>query len=167
MVLRPAADDDREMVLRWRNHPSVRAASFTRHEIGPAEHARWWSAVRGDSSRRMLIYERDSVPAGVVLFSAYDRTSATWAYYLDVAGTTGRGDELAVWFGLERAALDHAFQVLGVALLRGEVLARNAAVRALHRRFGFREVGEYMRDIDGHPEEVVQIELRSDEHAHR
>ncbi len=167
MVLRPAADDDREMVLRWRNHPSVRAASFTRHEIGESEHARWWAAAGADRTRRLLVYEHGGIPAGVVVFSAYDGESATWAYYLDVAGAAERGDELAVWLGLERAALGHAFEVLGVAVLRGEVLAANTAVRALHRRFGFREVGAYVRNIGGRPEQVVRIELRSDEYAHR
>ena len=38
-VLRDATDDDRDAVLAWRNHPQVRRASLTRHEIGADEHA--------------------------------------------------------------------------------------------------------------------------------
>jgi len=54
-VLRPAAYADRDLILPWRNHPSVRAVSLTTHEIKPEEHARWWEKRWRD----VLIYEDD------------------------------------------------------------------------------------------------------------
>ncbi|PZG38935.1 GNAT family N-acetyltransferase [Spongiactinospora gelatinilytica] len=159
-MLRAAEERDLETVRRWRNHPLVREASFTTHEILPAEHARWWAGVRDDPTRRVLIYG-DDPPRGVVTFSGlggFDR-SASWGFYLDLAGLEQDGGLLRAWVGIERAALGHAFGVLGLLILHGEVLAANAAVRELHRRFGFTETSVYHREIDGVSREVVAIRL--------
>ncbi|WP_188191027.1 GNAT family N-acetyltransferase [Nonomuraea sp. SYSU D8015] len=161
-MLRSVRDDDLPAMRRWRNHPRVRASSFTTHEIGEAEHARWWAAVRADATRRVLIYDHEGAAAGVVAYSSLTRESATWGFYLDLDGLQRAGTLLRAWIGLERAAIDHAFGALGVSALRGEVLADNEPVRALHRRFGFAEVATYRRDVDGAPRDIVAVELRKE-----
>ena len=68
-MLRPATDGDVETIRRWRNHPKVRRASFTTHEIGPEEHRAWWEAVSADPTKRVLIFERNGTPGvSVVLY---------------------------------------------------------------------------------------------------
>jgi len=147
-VLRPAAYADRDLILPWRNHPSVRAVSLTTHEIRPDEHARWWEKRWAD----VLIYETDDgTPAGVVIFDGN-----TWSFYLDVAGL---GDRLlGAWMRLEKEAVEYAFGTLGLQTLGGETLADNAQVLALHRRFGFRETRRYERLVDGERKTVVWTE---------
>ncbi|WP_344834105.1 GNAT family N-acetyltransferase [Actinocorallia longicatena] len=160
-MLREPTEDDLDAVRRWRNHPQVRAASFTTHEISAEEHRRWWTAVRSDPSRRVLVYEHRSVPSGVVTFSGLDGDAPEWGFWLDLDGL---GDALMpAWIGLERAAVDHAFTVLAVPALHGEVLAGNAAVLALHRRTGFRESGRHIRRINGIDQEVVRLVLTREE----
>ncbi|GAA0798983.1 GNAT family N-acetyltransferase [Spirilliplanes yamanashiensis] len=153
-MLRPAADADRDPVLAWRNHPEVRQASFTTHEIGAADHAAWWA---GGGRDRILIFEYAGRPAGVVTIEA----DGTWGYYLDVAGLTERREFLPAWLELEREAIGYAFDVLGLERLTGETLAWNTPVLALHRRFGFRETDRHQRPVDGVPQEVVRTELRA------
>jgi UDP-4-amino-4,6-dideoxy-N-acetyl-beta-L-altrosamine N-acetyltransferase len=154
-VLRAATDADRDAVLAWRNHPQVRHASLSRHEIGAAEHAAWWAAVRADPTRRLLIYERRGTPAGVVAFADLDSDVAAWGFYLDVASLEATGELLPAWLELERAAVEHAFGELAVSALGGETLAWNTPVIALHRRFGFAVRSTYVVDVDGAPQEVV------------
>jgi hypothetical protein len=84
-VLRAATDTDRDTVLGWRNHPDVRAVSLTTHVIEPDEHAKWWENALPDPALKILIYEDDGVPAGVVIFDLR-RSPAVWSFYLDVAG---------------------------------------------------------------------------------
>ena len=146
-MLRPARDSDRDLVLPWRNHPSVRAVSLTTHEIAPAEHAAWWARRSAD----VLIYEEDGVPAGVVIFNG-----STWSFYLDVEGLGRR--LLPAWMRLEKEAVEYAFGTLGLETLGGETLADNKQVLALHRRFGFRETRRYERLVDGVPKTVVWTE---------
>lgn len=165
-TLRPATDDDRELVRLWRNHPQVRRASLTTHEIGPAEHERWWRATAADPTRRVLIFTRAGRPAGVVVFTNLDLVvgSGAWGFYLDVAGLAERGDLVPAWLDLERAAVAYAFGELGLARLGGETLAWNTPVLALHRRFGFTETRTYEREVDGRPQRVVWTELRRGAH---
>ncbi len=158
-MLRLARDGDRDLVLGWRNHPRVRQASFSTGEITPSEHARWWAAVRADPRRRVLVYCHDGAPAGVVTFRLEDDGAATWGFYLDVDGLTGRGSLLPAWIGLERETIAYAFDELGACRLVGEVLARNAPVLALHQRFGFTRTAGYDRDVDGARQPVVEVQL--------
>ncbi|MEU1727091.1 GNAT family N-acetyltransferase [Nonomuraea sp. NPDC005692] len=162
-MLRRVQDGDLPVMRQWRNHPKVRAASFTGHEISEGEHARWWSAVRADPARQVLIYEHDGAGAGVVTYSELGGERASWGFYLDLDGLERSGALLRAWVGLERAAIDHAFGPLGLTTLRGEVLADNEPVRRLHRRFGFAEVATYRMPVDGVPREVVAVELHKEE----
>lgn len=159
-MLRAAAEADREMTRRWRNHPSVRTVSFTTHEISAEEHRRWWEAVRADPARRTLIYERDGVPCGVVNFFDHDLAgrSAMWGIYLDVEGLDD--DELlGAWWECEREAIDYAFGPMDLLVLRAEALVDNTAVRWLHRRYGFVETPGEDRVIDGAARPTVTVEL--------
>ncbi|MFI7113565.1 GNAT family N-acetyltransferase [Nonomuraea sp. NPDC050227] len=162
-VLRRVRDDDLPVMRHWRNHPKVRAASFTGHEISEDEHARWWAAVRADATRQVLIYDHAGARAGVVTYSELGGDSAYWGFYLDLDGLERSGAVLRAWVGLERAAIDHAFGPLGLTTLRGEVLADNESVRRLHRRFGFAEVATYRMPVDGVPREVVAVQLTKEE----
>ena len=154
-MLRPAVDADRDTVLAWRNHPDVRRVSLTTHVIAPEEHAAWWRAATADPARRLLVFEHDGRPAGVVVFDL-GHSPAVWSFYLDVAGLGSA--LLPAWLRLERAAVQHAFGELGLDRLGGETLATNTQVLALHRRFGFRETRRYERLIDGTPQTVVWTE---------
>jgi UDP-4-amino-4,6-dideoxy-N-acetyl-beta-L-altrosamine N-acetyltransferase len=159
-VLRAALDTDRDAVLDWRNHPEVRRVSLTTHVIGADEHRAWWKRAADDPARRVLIFEHDGVPAGVVIFSDIDprEKSATWGFYLDVAGLTRAGTLLPAWLRLEAQVVAYAFGELGLDRLGGETLASNTQVLALHRRFGFTETRRYTRPVDGIPQDVIWTE---------
>jgi UDP-4-amino-4,6-dideoxy-N-acetyl-beta-L-altrosamine N-acetyltransferase len=159
-MLREATESDQEMIRRWRNHPKVRQASHTTHEIGEREHARWWSGVQADPARRVLIYELDGTACGVVTFSEHDRAagSALWGFYFDLEGLWRRGDLPPARAGLGPAALAYAFEIMDLTVVRGEVLADNAGSLRLHREYGFAETGREVRESDGEPRDVVQVE---------
>ena len=163
-MLRTAYLTDLDLMLAWRNHPEVRRVSLNQHVITPEEHATWWQATEGDPTRQVLVYERDGHPAGVVSFFDLDDTtrSASWGYYLDLKGLEERGQTLLAWIEVQREAVRYAFDSLGLSVLRGEVLATNEAVRQLNRRQRFVEVGSRTVVIEGHPTEVVDIELRAE-----
>jgi RimJ/RimL family protein N-acetyltransferase len=163
-MLREATDDDVLTIREWRNHEKVRGVSQNTEVIPLDDHLKWWAAVQGDPTRRVLIYEHDGVACGVVNFAQIttdpDGTpSAEWGFFLDTDGVAARGNTLSVWMGLEKAAIDYAFDVLKLGVLRGETLGWNTAVRQLHKRFGMTEPGSIYRLIDGELTEVVFNEL--------
>lgn len=163
-MLRPATDADSADVLRWRNHPEVRAVSLTRHEISGEEHAAYWAATATRPDREVYVYVRHDVPSGVVTFFDIDREAGTaqWGYYLDNDGLQQRGELLPAWIEIQRQAKRYAFDELGLTTLEGEVLETNEAVRRFNRRNGFEEIERYTRDIDGTQTPVLRVRARND-----
>ena len=158
-MLRPATDADSADVLRWRNHPEVRAVSLTRHEISDEEHEAYWAATRASDAREIYVYVRHGVTSGVVTYFDIDRESgsAWWGYYLDNDGLKERGELLPAWIEIQRQAKRLAFDELGIRTLEGEVLEANEAVRRFNRRNGFQEVDRYTHDIDGVATPVLRV----------
>ena len=158
-MLRPATDADSAVVLRWRNHPEVRAVSLTRHEISEEEHEAYWAATRASDAREIYVYVRHGVTSGVVTYFDIDRAagSAWWGYYLDNDGLKERGELLPAWIEIQRQAKRLAFDELGLRTLEGEVLEANEAVRRFNRRNGFQEVDRYTHDIDGVATPVLRV----------
>jgi predicted dehydrogenase/RimJ/RimL family protein N-acetyltransferase len=62
--LRRATDRDADLLLRWRNDPIARAASFDTKEIRPAEHRAWLEQKLADPGTRLLVATTDGVPVG-------------------------------------------------------------------------------------------------------
>ncbi|HEX6443663.1 MAG TPA: GNAT family N-acetyltransferase [Streptosporangiales bacterium] len=168
-MLRDAEEADLEAIRRWRNDERVRVVSLTSHEIGPEEHRRWWRRASTDPSRRVLVYERAGVPSGVVNFFDLDDTARTvaWGFFLDLAGLDARGETLPAWLEIQRDALDHAFDVLGVDVLTGEVLEHNTVVRRMNRRFGFAEGEPTVRTAGDRVVRVHPIRLHRDDRRAR
>lgn len=67
---RPATREDADLLLRWRNEPSVREWSRSTAEIDSADHLRWLGrAVAGPGRQTLFVVERGGSPAGTVRFA--------------------------------------------------------------------------------------------------
>jgi pseudaminic acid biosynthesis N-acetyl transferase len=132
-TLRSIRDDELELMLSWRNAPSVRANMYTRHVITIDEHRAWWERTRQRDDQRYFMYENAGTPLGIVCFNAIDTVNqhGFWAFYASPDAPRGTG------VCMEFLALNYAFEVLKLHKLSCEVLAFNAAVIKLHQKFGF------------------------------
>lgn len=153
-MLRAATDDDKDLALKWRNHPVVRAVSLQQQPISEDEHAEYWASLKGNHHRKVYIYEFADTPAGVVTFFDIDDGYAMWGYYLDNDGLEARGQLLPAWIKIQREAVRLAFGPtdkggLALDVLEGEVLEANEAVRSMNKRNGFEEIGLDNVEIDG------------------
>ncbi|WP_246485894.1 GNAT family N-acetyltransferase [Kribbella qitaiheensis] len=165
-VLRTATDGDVDIIRILRNQEPNREVSINSHEISADEHAGWWAKTRVDPTRRVLIYEREGVTAGVVNFfdlelDAEPRTGA-WGFFLDTVGLAERGETLPAWIEVMKDATGYAFDELGLAELHGEVLEHNAVVRQMNRRFRFVEGAPETRSTEGREITVLPISLHKD-----
>ncbi|GAA1589726.1 hypothetical protein GCM10009804_52430 [Kribbella hippodromi] len=159
-MLRTATDADVGLILTMRNQQANRDVSLTTHEISADEHAAWWAKTSLDPGRRVLIYLRDGVPAGVVNFFDLDGTSGSWGFFLDAEGLAETGATLPAWIEVMREATEYAFDELGLELLTGEVLEHNTVVRQMNRRFRFTEGTPETRYAGGREIIVIPISLR-------
>ncbi|TDD50620.1 peptide chain release factor 2 [Kribbella antibiotica] len=162
-MLRAATDDDVDLIRQLRNQQANRDVSITSHEIGADEHAAWWAKASVDPTRRVLIYVRDGVTAGVVNFFDLDGPTGSWGFFLDADGLAERGETLPAWIEVMREATSYGFDELGLDLLTGEVLEHNTVVRQMNRRFRFVEGAAEQRGAVT----VIPISLRSEDRRQR
>lgn len=162
-MLREATDSDVDDIRRWRNQPPNRDVSITSHEITAEEHAAWWAKASADPTRRVLIYERGTVPSGVVNFFDLSGKTGAWGFFLDAEGLAERGETLPAWIEVMKDATGYAFDTLGLEELHGEVLEHNAVVRQMNRRFRFTEGEPETRTAGGREIIVYPIRLHKDD----
>lgn len=147
-TLRDIHDNELALMLAWRNAPSVRANMYTQHEISLDEHRSWWAGIRQRDDQKYFMYEYQGVPAGIVAFTDINANSrnASWAFYASPEAAKGTGTRM------EFLALEYAFSTLRLHKLYCEVLAFNAPVIGLHKKFGFQVEGifrqQYRKDAE-------------------
>jgi UDP-4-amino-4,6-dideoxy-N-acetyl-beta-L-altrosamine N-acetyltransferase len=135
--LRPINRHELELMLTWRNAPTVRANMYTRHEIGWNEHLSWWERTQNLSEHQYFMYELKNSPLGIIAFNGIDTANqnCSWAFYASPDAPKGTGGRM------EYLALEHAYENVRLHKLCCEVFAFNTSVIRLHEKFGFRIEG--------------------------
>ncbi|WP_288365283.1 UDP-4-amino-4,6-dideoxy-N-acetyl-beta-L-altrosamine N-acetyltransferase [uncultured Marinobacter sp.] len=151
-ALRPIHEAELELMLSWRNEPTVRENMYTTHEITLEEHRAWWAKVQASDTQRYFMYEQNGQPLGVVGFTGIDQSNVNsfWAFYASPSAPRGTGSRM------ELLALNHAFDELKLHKLCCEVLAFNTPVIKLHEKFGFKVEG-ILRDQYKRGDQYVDI----------
>ena len=149
-IVRPMCSDDLERVLAWRNHPEVRSYMYTHHRIAMEEHIRWFRNSEQNESHHPMIFELDGVPLGFVnLTESVKGHIADWGFYLAPEVPRGTGPLLG------KAALDYAFDQLGLHKICGQALDFNVRSIRFHLAMGFQLEGtlrdQYFDDPHYHP----------------
>ena len=132
--MRPMDAKDLELVLGWRNHPDIRAAMTTQHEIGLDEHRTWFEKSQNDARRTLLIYEEHEALGFANLEENYPGTFV-WGFYTAPGAPKGTGRTLCL------GALDYAFEQKSAHKVCGQVLLSNEKSIRLHQALGFRHEG--------------------------
>ena len=148
-------------MLLWRNHHRNRSVMFNQKIIKEKEHIDWWEKNSKENNSRILIFEFDNEPAGVVIFFEIDHQnkSAHWGFYLNVEALEKNKILLRSWIALERETILYGKDMLQLKLLICETLASNKAVLNLHLKNNFKITKYYTKQINGKLEDVVETSL--------
>lgn len=132
-LLRDIKDDELQLMLTMRNQPSVRENMYTQHEISMEEHMTWWGQAAVSLDQKYFMYERLGSPLGIAAFTSINihNKESDWIFYASDSVPPGTGSRM------EFLMLEHAFTTLRLNKLYCEVLAINASVIKLHKKFGF------------------------------
>jgi UDP-4-amino-4,6-dideoxy-N-acetyl-beta-L-altrosamine N-acetyltransferase len=115
---------------------------LTQHEITFAEHRAWFDRASRDETRALLVIEEHGQPRGCVIFSGVEKNAtADWSFYSAPESPAGTGTRIC------SAALDFAFNKLGVHKVAGQVIDFNRASIRLHQRLGFTQDGNLRKHI--------------------
>jgi RimJ/RimL family protein N-acetyltransferase len=154
LSLRTANRQDEELVLRLRNDPATRRASFSSAEVSAEEHHAWFSRRLEDPDCALLIVEEDGRAVGQVRLDRSRLRTAEISIGL-APGARGRG------VGREalRLAVTQASELLGVSVVRALIKRDNVPSLAAFAAAGFRVVVEdedvvellYELEVDASP----------------
>lgn len=142
--IRSLEERDLEKVLEWRNSERIRANMYTDQFISSQEHREWFARVSKDTNSEYHIFEYSGNPIGLFYVVQIDRnnTKCFWGFYIGEEDVPSGAGSVLEYF-----ALDYIFKQLGIRKLCCEVFAFNTSVIKLHKKFGFKEEGHYLKHV--------------------
>ena len=155
--LRPIADADTDLIVKWRNTPSVVQNFIFRQTFTPEMHRSWLATkvATGQVVQYIIIDKADDKPIGSVYYRDIDNHNRSAEYGIFIGEESARGKGL----GTETAKLftDFGFAELQLHRISLRVLAENTAARRSYEKAGFVQEGVFrdMELLDGQSRDVV------------
>ena len=125
--------EEKKMVLKWRNHESIRQWMFTQDIINLEDHLNYIESLKERRDRLYFLVKQNSNPIGVIDFTGIDfknRCSEFGIFANPKLKGMGRV--------LMKVILDYAFSVLKIDRLISEVLEDNQRAIQLYERYNFK-----------------------------
>ncbi len=128
-------DDEKKLVLSWRNDIRIRNLMFNKDIISLDSHLEFIENLKIRQDKHYWLVIIDSEYIGSVCLYNIEKTSCYWGYYV-------KPDLLGKSYGvvLEYLILKIVFEFLKLDVLRCETLKLNKSVVKYHKKFGFKEV---------------------------
>ena len=155
--LRPIADADTDLIVKWRNTPSVVQNFIFRQPFTPEIHRSWLATkvATGQVVQYIIIDKADDKPVGSVYYRDIDGYNRSAEYGIFIGEESARGKGL----GTETAKLftNFGFAELQLHRISLRVLAENTAARRSYEKAGFVQEGIFrdMELLDGQYRDVV------------
>lgn len=146
MSLRNIEEQDLELILQWRNHPSVRKSMFNQEVISLEDHKAWFSRESKKEDSCWLLYlNPEDKPAGVIYCTSIDRINSHtfWGFYAAPDSSPGTGTAMC------SEGLSYIFNVLRLNKVNAEVIESNLRSHAFHIKMGFKVEGEFSEQYKG------------------
>lgn len=155
--LRPISDADTELIVHWRNLPSVKQYFIFREPFTSEMHRNWLkNKVETGLVVQYIIEDmQDGKSVGSVYFRDIDNNNRSAEYGIFIGETSARGRGL----GSETAKLftDFGFDFLGLHRISLRLISGNAAAQRSYEKAGFVHEGTFrdMVKLDGEFRDIV------------
>lgn len=130
--IRKVKRSDLELILNWRNDPSIRKWMRTQDIIAPEDHLSWFLKLDSDPQQDFFLYEEDGVALGFCKILFGINNEIEWGFYIGPKSPKGVGKR----FG--RCVIDYIFNCYKAEVLIGNVKEFNKRSCLFHERFGFK-----------------------------
>lgn len=149
-------NEEKNMVLQWRNHPEIRKWMYTTSEIALEDHLKFIEELKNTNDKQYFIVKQDNDYLGVVDFYNIDYEKKVCEF-----GLYANPDSKVSGVGriLEKVCIDFVFDTLKLQTLKLEAFSDNVRVRNLHKKFNFKEVNTKIVN----QREVICMELKNED----
>lgn len=145
IYLRPMVEEDTDMIVAWRNKPSVKNYFIYQADFTREGHLYWLHEVveKGRACQMIICDKADDTPLGSVYIRDIDHTHHKGEYGIFIGEEAARGRGI----GTQAAKLmiKHGFEELGLHRIYLRALAGNDQAVRSYEKAGFRHEG-YLHD---------------------
>jgi len=146
--------DEKEMVLLWRNHPSIKQWMYNDKDIALENHLAFIESLRNSTDKLYFVVKQENEFIGVIDFTEIHKPEVYFGLYANPnAKIAGVGRIL------ENICIDYAFNILKVDTLKLEVFAENEKAINLYKKFNFKEITKKIVNN----REVICMELKNED----
>ncbi len=138
----------KELILSWRNHPSVRKWMINDNEISLEEHLHFIKLLATKANSRYILVQNESHYIGVINLTEIHNNSAELGIYANP-------DMRGVGSILMRALIHYAL-TLGISNLIANVFITNVRAQKLYQKFEFTEI----RRIASNKKKMMTLEKK-------
>jgi UDP-4-amino-4,6-dideoxy-N-acetyl-beta-L-altrosamine N-acetyltransferase len=147
IYLRPVTEEDADLIVAWRNKPSVKKYYIYQGEFTREGHLKWFRTMKesGRACQMMIVDKNDDRPLGVVDIKDIDRAHQKGEYGIFIGDEAARGRGI----GTEAAKLmiQYGFKELGLHRIYLRALASNKQAIRSYEKAGFKQEGYLCDDV--------------------
>lgn len=147
------SNDDKLLILEWRNHINVRTWMHNDSSITTENHFKFISTLNGNTEKKYFLVYEENIKIGVIYFTDINLSTKTaeFGVYTN-PNLKGKGAILM------ETIIDEAFKKLEVTKLLAEVYGDNKTAIMLYRQYNFIE---YKKSYINN-REIIYMELKNE-----
>jgi len=147
-------DDEKRMVLKWRNDDSVRRWMYSAKQATEEEHFNYINTLEGRDDRWYWIVYREDLPVGVLVLALHDREKEFYEH-----GIYMNPELYGEGFGLFKEINYFMFYVLGIKKICGSAQTDNKDALYLDLFFGMKFTDKRTIPQDGVDVEYLECPI--------
>lgn len=128
--------EEKEMILKWRNHPDIRKWMYNQDEITLDEHLSFIDSLKSRKDKLYFLVKKEDEFIGVIDFTQLAEEISVHMGIYSNPNIKGNGKILL------NKIIDYSFNDLKVKKIFSEVFAENNKAHNLYKNFNFKDISE-------------------------
>ena len=159
LTIRPITEEDTDLILLWRNHPSVVKNFIYRRPFTREGHLTWMREQVATGKVVQFIVEADGEPVGSVYLRDVDTVHKKAEFGIFIGSEKARGKGYGT--RATRLILKHAFEVMKLNRVFLRVFSDNKEAIRCYEKAGFSKEGLFREDVilEGRPYDILFMSI--------
>ncbi len=144
--------EEKEMILKWRNHTDIRKWMYNQDEITLDEHLSFIDSLKSRKDKLYFLLKKEDEFIGVIDFTQLAEEISVHMGIYSNPNIKGNGKILL------NKIIDYSFNDLKVKKIFSEVFAENDKAHSLYKNFNFKDISEKIVNN----KKVICMELKNE-----